>query len=344
MAALWFGLLAGMLAVYAVLDGFDFGVGVLHRLVARTDAERRQVLTTIGPVWDGNEVWLIASGGVLFLTFPAAYAAGFSGFYLPLMVVLWLLILRGLSIELRSHEAHPLWRAFWDATLQLASVLMAVVLGAALGNVIRGVPLDASGYFHLPLFGDFSPWGPAGVLDWYTTTIGVLTLAILTLHGALYLVWKAEGPVAARALTVARRTWWIVAVLGMVATALTWKVQPGLYVMIGSRIWPTALVAVALAGYLSVPLRLNRREERSAFLGSVAFILGILGATAAGLYPNILSSNIDPQFSITAQSAQAGGYGLRVALVWWVPGILLAIGYFAHLFWRFRGKVGVGEV
>ena len=259
------------------------------------------------------------------------------------MVVLWLLILRGLSIELRSHEAHPLWRAFWDATLQLSSVLMAVVLGAALGNVIRGVPLDASGYFQIPLFGDFSPWGPTGVLDWYTTTIGVLTLGILTLHGALYLVWKASGPVAARTLTVARRMWWVVGVLGVGATVLTWKVQPGLYLMIGARVWPAGLVAAALAGYLSIPVCLNRRQERSAFLGSTAFILGILAATAAGLYPNILRSNFDPRFSITAQSAQAGAYGLRVALMWWAPGILLAVAYFAHLFWRFRGKVMVGE-
>jgi len=343
MAALWFGLLAVMLAVYAVLDGFDFGVGVLHRFVARNDGERRQVLATIGPVWDGNEVWLLASGGVLFLTFPAAYAAGFSGFYLPLMVVLWLLILRGLSIELRSHEAHPLWRAFWDTVLQCSSVLMAIVLGAALGNVIRGVPLDSSGYFQLPLFGNFSPWGPPGVLDWYTTAIGILTLAILTLHGALYLVWKAEGPVAARALMIARRIWWVVAVLGVAATVLTWKVQPALYLMIDVRVWPAGLVAAALAGFLGIPVWLRRRRERSAFLGSAAFILGLLAATAAGLYPNILSSSIDPQFSITAQSAQAGAYGLRMALIWWVPGILLAVAYFAHLFWRFRGKVAVGE-
>jgi cytochrome d ubiquinol oxidase subunit II len=332
-----------MLAIYAVLDGFDFGVGILHRLVARTDDERRRVLEAIGPVWDGNEVWLLASGGVLFMAFPQAYAAGFSGFYLPLMVVLWLLILRGLSIELRSHEANSLWRAFWDAVLQLASALMAIVLGAALGNVVRGVPLDASGYFGMPLFASFSPWGPPGVLDWYTVTIGLLAFVILAMHGALYLVWKTDGEVGLRARRVARQAWWMVAAIGVLATVLTWKVRPGLYVMIWLRRWPVAVVGVALAGFLGIPAGLKRSGDRTPFLGSGLFILALLAATAAGVYPDILTSSIDPRFSITAQSAQAGAYGLRAALWWWVPGILLVTAYFAHLFWRIRGKAGAGS-
>src|SRR5947209_3824924 len=140
METLWYAILAGMLTVYVVLDGFDFGAGILHLFVARTDEERRTVLAAIGPVWDGNEVWLIASGGMLVYAFPRAYAGGFSGFYLPLMMALWLLILRGLSIEFRSLEPIPLWRSFWDGVFFFSSTLMAIVLGAALGNVIRGVP------------------------------------------------------------------------------------------------------------------------------------------------------------------------------------------------------------
>src|SRR5438874_52908 len=151
MELVWFTIVSLMLTTYVVLDGFDFGAGILHLLVARTDDERRTVLAAIGPVWDGNEVWLIASGGVLFFSFPRAYAAGFSGFYMPLVMVLWLLILRGLSIEFRSKEANPLWRSFWDGTFWFSSSLMAIVLGAALGNVIRGVPLDQNGYFSAPL-------------------------------------------------------------------------------------------------------------------------------------------------------------------------------------------------
>src|SRR5579871_642333 len=155
MEAIWFGILAVMVATYVVLDGFDFGAGILHLFLAKTNDERRTVLSAIGPFWDGNEVWLLAGGGVLVFAFPRAYAAGFSGFYLPLMMVLWLLIFRGIAIEFRPLENNNLWRSFWDGLFALASTLMAVVLGAALGNVIRGVPLNADGYFSGPLFSDF---------------------------------------------------------------------------------------------------------------------------------------------------------------------------------------------
>ena len=142
METLWFCLVALMVALYAVLDGFDIGAGIVHLLVAQTEVERRQVLASIAPVWDGNEVWLLAAGGTLYFAFPELYASSFSGFYLPLMMVLWLLILRGLAIELRSHVPSGLWKSFWDAGFALASVLLAVFFGAALGNVVRGVPLD----------------------------------------------------------------------------------------------------------------------------------------------------------------------------------------------------------
>ena len=204
MEALWFAIVAGMLAVYVVLDGFDFGAGFLHLIVARTDAERRTVLAAIGPVWDGNEVWLLAAGGALFMAFPAAYAAGFSGFYLPLMLLLWVFILRGLSIELRGHVLNPLWAAFWDATFFLGSTLIAIVLGAALGNVLRGVPLDGTGTFHMPLFDTFWPARQSGVLDAYTVLVGVFTLVALGGHGGLYLAMKTEGPVQERSTRAAR--------------------------------------------------------------------------------------------------------------------------------------------
>src|SRR5436190_10410839 len=207
MATIWFVLLSLMLATYVVLDGFDFGAGILHQLVAKSDAERRTRLASIGAVWDGNEVWLIASGGVLVYAFPRAYSAGFGGFYMPLMMALWLLILRGLSIEFRSHEPNRLWRSFWDGTFAFSSVLMTIVLGAALGNVIRGVPLDATGFFSGPLFTNFQPGRHPGVLDWYTVLIGVLTLCILAGHGALFLIWKTDGPVRERSRLAAARSW-----------------------------------------------------------------------------------------------------------------------------------------
>jgi cytochrome bd ubiquinol oxidase subunit II len=166
MQMLWFWLVSVMVAIYAVMDGFDFGAGILHPFVARTDAERRQVLGAIGPWWDGNEVWLLAGGGSLFLAFPKVLTAGFSGFYLALFMVVWTLIMRGVAIEFRSHLPDGMWRGFWDRAFTVASVLLPVLLGAALGNVIRGVPVDASGYFNLPLFTDFGPGNPVGILDW----------------------------------------------------------------------------------------------------------------------------------------------------------------------------------
>jgi len=164
MEAVWFAIVSAMLAVYAVLDGFDFGVGVVHRLVARTDEERRTVLAAIGPVWDGNEVWLIAAGGVLFMSFPKVYATAFSGFYMALMMVLWLLILRGVAIEFRSHQDHPLWREFWDTVFSLASVLLAMVFGTTIGNLVRGVPLGEDGLRGMPLFTNFRPGREPGIL------------------------------------------------------------------------------------------------------------------------------------------------------------------------------------
>ncbi|HEX4384481.1 MAG TPA: cytochrome d ubiquinol oxidase subunit II, partial [Myxococcales bacterium] len=214
MTALWYANVAAMLAIYVVLDGFDFGAGIVHLFVARTEAERRQVLAAIGPVWDGNEVWLIAAGGTLFFAFPRAYAISFSGFYLPLMLVLWLLILRGVSIEFRAQLPGALWRAFWDAVFALSGLLLAVVLGAALGNVLRGVGLDGSGAFATPLFGNFrANVERPGVLDWYTIGVGVFTAATLAAHGLGYLRWKTSGEVRRRCAKAALPVWILVALL-----------------------------------------------------------------------------------------------------------------------------------
>src|SRR5262249_55398436 len=207
MEAAWFAVIGFMLVIYVGVDGFDFGAGILHLLIAKTDEERRTVLAAIGPFWDGNEVWLVAAGGVLVFAFPRVYAAAFSGFYLPLTMVLWLLILRGLSIEFRSHHDNPLWRNFWDASFAFASVLIAAVLGASLGNLIRGVPLDSSGYFRAVLFTNFRTRPEPGALDWYTILVGLFAVAVLAGHGAVYLWWKASGTVADRAERLAKRLW-----------------------------------------------------------------------------------------------------------------------------------------
>jgi cytochrome d ubiquinol oxidase subunit II len=339
MATVWFAIVSVMLAVYVVLDGFDFGVGAVHRFVARSDAERRQVLASIGPVWDGNEVWLIAAGGVLFLAFPQAYAAAFSGFYMPLMFVLWLLILRGIGIEFRSHVKNPLWREFWDTVFSVASALMALVLGSSLGNVIRGVPVGEGGFFAMPLFTDFRPGPDPGVFDWYTSLVGLFALCLLIGHGALYLVWKTDGPVQARSRRIARITWITAVPLWLAATAATAWVQPDIYRNLAARPWTVALVLLVLASIVYVFYAMRRGHELAAFLASCCFLLAILAATMAGNYPALLRSTVDPTQSITAQSAAAGTYGLRVALIWWTLGICLVAFYFFRLFRSFGGKV-----
>src|SRR6202050_1482902 len=198
MPTLWFCLVAAMLAVYVLLDGFDLGVGIIFLGVARTDSERRTVIACIGPVWDGNEVWLIAAGGTLFFAFPVLYASSFSGFYLPLMMVLWLLILRGASIEFRNHVESAVWIPLWDFLFCASSLLLAIFYGAALGNVVRGVPLDGSGYFFEPLWTNWRLSEETGILDWYTVLVGVLALLALMMHGSLWVHVKTSGAVNAR--------------------------------------------------------------------------------------------------------------------------------------------------
>jgi cytochrome d ubiquinol oxidase subunit II len=226
MGFIWFWLVAVMIVAYVVLDGFDLGVGVLHLFLVRTEAERKATLASIGPVWDGNEVWLLAGGGTLYFAFPLLYASAFSGFYLPLMIVLWLLILRGICIELRNHNEVGVWRALLDVVFGLASALLAIFFGAALANVLRGVPLNADGYFFLPLWTNWQPGVHPGILDWYTIIGGLLALVALTLHGALWLTIKTSGELAQRARRIVTPLWLALAALTAVSLAATIIVRP----------------------------------------------------------------------------------------------------------------------
>jgi cytochrome bd ubiquinol oxidase subunit II len=340
MEAVWFAIVSAMLAVYAVLDGFDFGVGVIHRLVARTDDERRTVLAAIGPVWDGNEVWLIAAGGVLFMAFPNVYATAFSGFYMALMIVLWLLILRGVAIEFRSHQDNPLWREFWDSVFSVASALLAVAFGATLGNLVRGVPLGAEGLSGMPLFTNFRTGRDPGILDWYTGLAGLFTFVALAGHGALYLVWRTTGPVRERSLALAMSAWKAVIVLWVVTTAATAWVQPSVFSNIVGRPWALLFVALSAAGIWGA-IRFSRRgQELAAFLSSSGFLLGMVATALAGNYPFWLRSTIQPSYSLTAANSISGRYGMEVALVWLAAGIALTTIYFTYLYRSMRGKVG----
>lgn len=340
MATAWFVLQSFMLAAYVVLDGFDFGAGIVHIAVAKNNDERRTVLGAIGPVWDGNEVWLIAFGGVLLFSFPRAYAAGFSGFYLPLMVVLWLLILRGISIELRSHVDNPLWAGFWDKTFVVSSFLLAFVMGAALGNVIRGVPIDESGTFYVSFFTNFRTGGELGTLDWYTVLVGLFSVVLLGAHGALYLVWKTAGMVAERSRRLAYPLWVMVIVVGALTTIGTAFVWEGFFSHLLSRGWTWIFPPLIVLSLIFVFVGLRKRLELPTFLASGLFIASLLAATFAALYPNLLRSTIHPSYSVTVHNGANTPRGLIIGFAFWVPAILLVLAYFSYVFHSFRGKVG----
>lgn len=343
MHALWYALLASMLIVYVVLDGFDFGAGIVYGFVAKTDAERRQVLGAVGPVWDGNEVWLLAAGGTLFFAFPKAYAAGFSGFYMPLIILLWLLILRGLAIELRSHEPYKLWHDFWDAMFRFASVFVAIILGAAFGNLIRGVPLGESGYFAIPLFTNMLLHPLIGILDYYTVTAGIFCLTVLAMHGAVFLVWKTDGAVRERSVRLAHRLWWAVIVSAVITFVLTAFVQPGFFAPLVRRGWPLVFVLMAMSGLVYIPFALRKRDDLLPFLGSAVFLVGLLTSAGAALFPDLIISTTSPAYTLTADNAVASLYGLQIGLVWWTIGMILVVGYFVFAYRNLSGKVSAAR-
>ena len=338
METIWFCIVAVMIVVYVVLDGFDLGAGAIHLLIAKTNEERRQVIASIGPIWDGNEVWLIAAGGVLFFAFPLLYASAFSGFYLPLMMVLWLLILRGTSVEFRNHIQSPVWIPFWDFFFSVASLLLAVFFGAALGNVVRGVPLDESGYFFEPLWTNFQLGDHTGILDWYTILVGVTALLVLMMHGSLWVQLKTSGTVHARATRVASLTWSGVVVFTALLTLVTFAIQP--HIAVNFKTWPAGYIlpALAIAGIAGVQFELRQRRELHAFLASCLYVFGMLTSVVFGVYPLVLPAR-DRVHDLTISNAKAGAYGLKIGLVWWILGMFLTAGYFVCVYRTFAGKV-----
>jgi cytochrome bd ubiquinol oxidase subunit II len=342
MASLWFWIVAAMIATYVVLDGFDLGAGVIYLVAAKTNDERRRVLRAIGPVWDGNEVWLIAAGGTLYFAFPQLYASSFSGFYLPLMVVLWLLILRGIGIEFRAHIENQVWQNFFDVVFSVSSILLAVFFGAALGNVVRGVPLDASGYFFEPLWTNFKLGPQTGVLDWYTILIGGLALVTLSAHGAYYVALKTDNDLGRRARGFALLFWPLQFFLTFSALVATYFIRPGIMENYSSH-KIGLLVPIAVVFSLGVMLWANPKgKEKLAFVGSSLYIAAMLVGAAFALYPVVLPAR-DPEYSLTIYNTAAGTHGLTVGLVWWTFSAVIAVAYFIFVYRMFRGKVQLGE-
>ena len=343
MATIWFMIVAVMVAAYVLLDGFDIGAGAVHLCIAKTNDERRTILRAIGPVWDGNEVWLLAAGGALYFAFPLLYASSFSGFYLPLMVVLWLLMLRAIGIEFRAHISEPIWQGFFDVVFNVSSLLLAIFFGAALGNVVRGVPLNADGFFFEPLWTTWSVGKDNGILDWYTVLCGVVALVVLTTHGCLYLAMKTEGELQQRARKVATTLWTVQVLLTGASLVATLYVQP---VALNNYFrWPIGFVIplVVIGSLIYMFVAMKQKNDMGAFFGSCGYIVGMLVGAAFALYPMVLPASTDPALSLTIENTKTGEHGMAVGFVWWSIGIVLAIAYFVFIFRMFKGKVRLDE-
>ncbi len=327
-----------MIVGYVVLDGFDLGVGVLHLFLVRTESERRASLRSIGPVWDGNEVWLIAGGGTLYFAFPLLYASAFSGFYLPLMIVLWLLVLRGVSLELRNHIDLGVWCALLDGVFGFASALLAIFYGAALANVLRGVPLQADGYFFLPLWTNWQPGEYPGILDWYTVIGGLVALVALTLHGALWLTIKVSGDLEQRARRLVTPLWIVLIALTVISLWATIHVRPAS--LANYSAYPfTYAVPVGAAVSLVLIWVWNRNEQPvKAFVASCLYLFFMLAGACWGVYPALLPATTGSERDITLARAISGEHTLMVGLVWWAFGMTLAVGYVVFVYSRFMGK------
>jgi cytochrome d ubiquinol oxidase subunit II len=335
-STLWFCFLALMVTMYVVLDGFDLGVGTLHTWLGRTEEEREQNTSAIGPVWNGNEVWLIAGGGVLFLAFPKAYAGAFSGLYFGLILVLWLLVGRGLALEFRHEIDNPLWRSACDVVFWLSSALLAFVFGVALGNVVRGVPLGPDGYFHLPLF---------QILNWYALLVGLFGLIVLAGHGANFMAVRGTGAVAERARLTARRFFWVEAVFFFVMIWPTYSVRNEMLSNLTDHPWRLIFPALALGSLAALFIFQSRGLWFRAFVASSLFIVGLLTTMAAGLYPNVLPAHDNRPFGLTVHNAAAGHHSLVTAVVWWPLGMVLAAVYFVfayRMFFRSPKKPELG--
>ncbi|HSK25400.1 MAG TPA: cytochrome d ubiquinol oxidase subunit II [Jiangellales bacterium] len=328
LTTVWFVLIAVLWTGYFVLEGFDFGVGVLLPVLGRDDRERRVLINTIGPVWDGNEVWVLVAGGATFAAFPEWYATLFSGFYLPLLLILVALILRGVAFEYRGKRPEATWKARWDLAIFWGSLLPAVLWGVAFANIVRGVPIDADKEFVGSLLDLLNPYALLG---------GATTLALFVTHGAVFLALKTHGDVRERANAIAARTGVVAAAVAVVFLAWTQLSYGGG----ASTLVLSVLAALALVGALAA----NRAgREGWAFVGT-AVTIGLAVVTLfAGLYPDVMPSSLDPAWSLTVDNASSTPYTLRIMT--WVAVVFtpVVLAYQGWTYWVFRRRIGVGSI
>jgi len=342
MIAIWYAIVSVMIAIYVVLDGRNFGVGMLHWFVAKTPYERRQVVAAIGPLWSWHEVWLLGFGGTLLAIFPKLMAAAFSGYYLALFLILWCIVFRGMALEVGGHVDDRQWQGFWDFVLTVSSWLLAILFGAAAGNVARGVPIDANGNFSMAFFTDFlSTSGNVGLLDWYTVSVAVFSAVMLAAHGATYLVLKTDGPVHDRSLVLAKWLWLALIPLFLLISAETRFVRPALYDqgIANPLAWLGIIVIIVSA--IAIVSGMTRKHEMRAFLGANFLIIGLLATGAATLFPVMLHSTLAPENSLSAYNVATSPGNLVIAAIWWPFGLVFSIIYFLYISRRYYGKISV---
>lgn len=326
---IWFALVGVLIIGYAVLDGFDLGVGVLH-LFAQSEEERRIYMNAIGPVWDGNEVWLLTGGGALFAAFPIVYATVFSGFYIALMLLLTALIARAVSMEFRGKVDSPRWKRVWDWAFGLGSLLPAVLFGVAFGNILRGIPIDENGTFT----GSF-----LGLLNPYAILTGVLSLVLFTMHGAMYLTLKTNGSLRIRLKKWASGAWVAFAAIYIVATIWTFFIAPFLFEGLQDTILFWILSFIFLLSLVSFPIFIHGNKFFPGFLASSATIVALIGLAALSLYPRLVPSSTNLAYSLTAYNASSTQKTLTVMLIIALIGMPIVIGYTIFIYRVFKGKV-----
>jgi cytochrome bd ubiquinol oxidase subunit II len=329
----WFLLITVLLAGYAVLDGFDLGVGVLH-LFARSESERRLHVNAIGPVWDGNEVWLLAGGGALFAAFPPVYATVFSGLYLALVLLLLALIFRAVAIEFRGKVESPAWRRVWDWGFGLGSLLPAILLGVAFGNVMRGLPMDGNYVFT----GSF-----LGLLNPYSIIVGVLSLILFVTHGALFMAVKTEGELQERMSKAASGGWMACVVLFLAVMVATFFAAPHLFDTGLKRPLFWAVLVLLLVALICQPIAMKAGRHFAAFLASSVSVICMVALAAVCLFPRLVPSSTDPAFNLDIYNAASTPRTLTVMLVIALVGVPIVLIYTACIYWAFRGKTLITE-
>src|SRR5260370_36390862 len=338
MIAAWFAIAGFMLIVDVALDGRNFGAGMLHWLVARTPEERRRVIAAIGPLWSWHEVWLLGFGGTVLAVCPKLLASAFAGYYLALFLILWCLILRGVSLEVGGHINDRMWQGFWDFVFVLANTLLAILFGAAAGNMARGVPLASDGTFSMAFFTDFTPRGDVGLLDWYTVSVALFAAVALAAHGATYLTLKTQGLVHDRSAGYARVLWAAAAPLLLVISVESAVVRPDLLGhAIHNPLWWLGLLLFCAAAIMLIS-GLATRRELHAFIGSNLLLAGLLATGAAAIFPVVLHSTLAAEDSLTVYDVAAGPNSLAYAAIWWPIGFALAAPEFGFVSRLYAGQ------